>query len=328
MGQPVASEATRRTRLLSHRLRGFGPVEGSLKNLEAALQAGVRLIEIDTRHTCDSQIVIYHPPCLGALTDRRGIVSAMTLEEIREARFKCDPGVGVATLDEFLARLAGEEEVELWIDVKDYGLEGEYVRRIRELGLTDRVRLISWIPQTLLRVHTLAPEVHLGLSHFCLERYAWLHACLRTFAGWTGFRSKPLFRKRDRGHWSDALAVVPHFWPLEHKGLCELPHEFWEGFNHTLLSPCLPDGLLLKVLQASDGMVGMFPHQVSRRLLRRAHELKLGIYVYSISSKGKFNRYVRSRPVDVVFCNDSRMFTSSPQVKSNCLTETRSGRTE
>jgi len=110
-------------------------------SFEAALEAGVDMIEFDVLRLRDGRIVLAHD------YDDAGRREPMTLEE---------------GLDHF----AGEaySDVELDIDMKLPGYEREVVDGVTSRGLADRTMISSHYLQSLDEVALLAPDIPRGLS--------------------------------------------------------------------------------------------------------------------------------------------------------------------
>ena len=110
-------------------------------SFEAALEAGVDMIEFDVLRLRDGRIVLAHD------YDDAGRREPMTLEE---------------GLDHF----AGEaySDVELDIDMKLPGYEREVVDGVTSRGLADRTLISSHYLQSLDEVALLAPDIPRGLS--------------------------------------------------------------------------------------------------------------------------------------------------------------------
>jgi glycerophosphoryl diester phosphodiesterase len=97
--------------------------ENTLPALEAALEAGADVAEIDVRLTRDGKLVVMHDATVDRTTDGSGPVSAMSLEEVK----KLDAGrwfdrkfaeTRVPTLDEVLTWSKGR--LGILIEMKNY----------------------------------------------------------------------------------------------------------------------------------------------------------------------------------------------------------------
>jgi glycerophosphoryl diester phosphodiesterase len=83
--------------------------ENTLAAFEAAVQAGADMVELDVRLTADGTLVVMHDPDVARTTAARGLVSEMTLCEMR--------ALGVPTLRDALDLLQGRAGAE--VEIKD-----------------------------------------------------------------------------------------------------------------------------------------------------------------------------------------------------------------
>jgi glycerophosphoryl diester phosphodiesterase len=104
--------------VVGHRgTRRFAP-ENTLAAFDKAIELGARSIEIDVRMTRDGEFVIMHDPWVDRTTDGTGLVSQMTLAEIRklDAGSWFSPsfaGERVPTLREALRAVKGRAAVDI-----------------------------------------------------------------------------------------------------------------------------------------------------------------------------------------------------------------------
>ena len=99
--------------------------ENTMLGFRKALELDIDAIEMDAHMTKDFEIVVCHDPTLDRTTDKKGVISNMTLEEVREAdagikfgeEFK---GEKVPTFEEFCALMATRPDIKLLLELKDY----------------------------------------------------------------------------------------------------------------------------------------------------------------------------------------------------------------
>ncbi len=128
--------------LTGHRgWRGKYP-ENTMRGFREVLKLDIDAIEMDVHMTKDYHIVICHDANLGRTTDTKGIISQMTLAEVREAdagikfgeEFK---GEKVPTFEEFLELMASRPDIHLLLELKDYPEElGDFAYASAELTLS------------------------------------------------------------------------------------------------------------------------------------------------------------------------------------------------
>ena len=121
--------------------RGKYP-ENTMLGFREALKLDIDAIEMDVHMTKDYHIVICHDANLGRTTDTKGIISQMTLDEVRKAdagikfgeEFK---GEKVPTFEEFLELMATRPDIHLLLELKDYPEElGDFAYASAELTLS------------------------------------------------------------------------------------------------------------------------------------------------------------------------------------------------
>lgn len=152
--------------LISHRFRGFSEHENTLAGFQNALDFGVLNLEFDIRVARCGTPMIYHDE---HAKDARG--KKRHIAEVAAANF---PGIGGAfarmPTAEALFKLAAAHpntDAKLLIDIKDAGFEEAIHALVCEKRLQNRVVYVSWIPNVLYAMHTLAPSIPLCLSHWC-----------------------------------------------------------------------------------------------------------------------------------------------------------------
>jgi glycerophosphoryl diester phosphodiesterase len=120
---PLLASTTAGPFISAHRGYSSDFPENTLPALEAALEAGADVAEIDVRLTRDGKLVLMHDATVDRTTDGSGPVSAMTLEEVRtldagrgfDRKFA---GTPVPTLDEVLAWSNGR--LGILVEMKNY----------------------------------------------------------------------------------------------------------------------------------------------------------------------------------------------------------------
>ena len=130
--------------------------ENTLVSFEAAMKAGVEMIELDVTLTRDRVPVIIHDPGLERTTNGRGTVRSKTLEELKQldagswfhTKFA---GVNIPTLEEVLDLVGGRIKLNLEILRYAYeephprdSIEVQVVEMVRRKGLTDSILISSF----------------------------------------------------------------------------------------------------------------------------------------------------------------------------------------
>ncbi|MGP4001625.1 glycerophosphodiester phosphodiesterase [Streptomyces sp. 8N706] len=173
---PAAVPTGRITQVVAHRGASHDQPEHTLAAYEQAIEDGADALECDVRLTRDGRLVCVHDRRVDRTSDGRGVVSAMTLDELDRLDFGSWKGGGsepahVLAFDELLAlATSASRPVGLAVETKHPTrcagrVERELVRQLRLFGLDrlrmdmPRVRLMSFSRLALRRMAELAPEL-------------------------------------------------------------------------------------------------------------------------------------------------------------------------
>lgn len=154
----------------AHRGNVEGFPENTMPAFESAYALGVDMIELDLRMTRDGEIVVIHDPTVDRTSDGHGLVSDMTLKELKaldfgirkDAKFQ---GTRIPTFREFLELTRRDTRMQFNFEFKDYihdkgeafALESasKTIALFEEYGLADRLYinsfegdLLLWIDKT------------------------------------------------------------------------------------------------------------------------------------------------------------------------------------
>lgn len=133
--------------VVAHRGLWRSAPENSLPALEAAIQAGVDIIEIDIRKTKDGQLVLMHDQTLDRTTNGKGNVSDRYWSELQRLHLK--NGLGrltkwkITTLEEAMTLVKGRAMVNL---DKCYDYFPEAYTILEKTGTVDHVIMKGWHP--------------------------------------------------------------------------------------------------------------------------------------------------------------------------------------
>jgi glycerophosphoryl diester phosphodiesterase len=146
---------------IGHRgARAYEP-ENTLRSFKKALEIGVDAVELDVRKTKDNQLVVIHDADVKKTTDGKGLVSELTLKEIKE--FSTEKGEKIPTLKEAFDFL--DKKVKILIELKEEGVEEKVLSAVRENGLQKNVIIVSFIEEALRKVRELNKEIETGLIY-------------------------------------------------------------------------------------------------------------------------------------------------------------------
>lgn len=153
-------------KIIAHRGYSGAYPEQTAVAYENALALPIHGVECDIRLTRDGHVVCLHDAEISRVSDGSGMVSELSLEELRRVNFGTqDSPQRVLTLDELLDLLAPTDK-HLYIETKHpqrWGrmLEEQLQMRLRYRGWDDnpRVHIISFSPVSLRRVRRLLPDL-------------------------------------------------------------------------------------------------------------------------------------------------------------------------
>ena len=167
-------------KLLTHRLREFDSVEHTLTGMKAACKLAIPYIEIDTRVSADGIIYVYHDAHIRINGNKKRFCNLQS-DELKE--FSYENGEPILHLfdglEEFKSRAYSDQK--FCIDMKDYGFEEQHLNLVRQAGVLENVCFVSWIPQTITRIHELCPTVPCILSHWNVHKWGWFGSVIHSF---------------------------------------------------------------------------------------------------------------------------------------------------
>ena len=148
------------SRVVAHRgATGLEP-ENTLRSFRRAAQEGADAIELDLRVSHDGSLVIMHDPTVDRTTDGTGPVSGMSLAELQS--LNAGLGERIPTFEEALEAT----DLPIHAELKEADTVEPLAKLIWRQGLMERVTVISFDLETLLRVRISLPSIPVGLILF------------------------------------------------------------------------------------------------------------------------------------------------------------------
>lgn len=153
--------------------KAYAPMN-TLPAFQLALEQGSHGIELDVHRSKDGHPVVCHDFTVDATTNGTGLVTQMTLAELKAldagSWFSAEfAGVPIPTLDEVFEAVGQQLIVNVEIKSMDTetsdGVEQVVADCIRRHKMVDRVIVSSFNPHTLIRFRQIAPEVAIGFLH-------------------------------------------------------------------------------------------------------------------------------------------------------------------
>jgi glycerophosphoryl diester phosphodiesterase len=160
----MSAERPTRPMVVAHRGASIEQPENTIAAFEAAIDAGADAVEFDVRMTADGHAVVMHDADVSRTTDGTGLVSAMTLEEIRT--------LGAPTLEETLRCLSGRTAAD--IEIKNLPGEPGFTPEreaaveatldaLDAVSFPGQVIVSSFNPASIAHSRALRPDVPTGL---------------------------------------------------------------------------------------------------------------------------------------------------------------------
>lgn len=142
--------------------------ENTLSCIAEGLKYNPSMIEIDVHLTSDCEVVVCHDPYIDRTTDGKGLISEMTLQEVKAAHIIDANGnttkEKIPTLREVIELIDGRAAILLEIkreNETDDGLERFCLDIIYEYGLQDTIAVQSFNDIVLERFHAMDSTIRL-----------------------------------------------------------------------------------------------------------------------------------------------------------------------
>ena len=155
-------------KIIAHRGGAGLGNENTLSCISKGLSYGPDMIEIDVHLTSDCEVVVCHDPYIDRTTDGKGIISEMTLEEVKAAHIVDASGNStkekIPTLREVIEHIGERAAILLEIkreDDTDDGLERFCLDIIYEYGLQGSIVVQSFNDIVLERFHAMDSSIRL-----------------------------------------------------------------------------------------------------------------------------------------------------------------------
>lgn len=150
---------------IGHRgAKGYAP-ENTLLAFKKAIGLGIDMIEVDVRKCKSGELIAFHDPTLGRMTDGRGRISQKTLEQLKKSKIIGEGQEKIPTLREVLDLV--NRKTCICIDIKSRGVAGLLAKLIKEY-LTrgwrpENFLACSRIVGELKNFKKLCPNIRIGL---------------------------------------------------------------------------------------------------------------------------------------------------------------------
>lgn len=159
--------------IFAHRGAMAEAPENTLAAFRLALEQGADGVELDVRLSADGEVVVLHDQFVDRMTNGKGKVNQLTLEEIKrldagEKFGEIFRGEKIPTLREVFETI--DHQASFDIELKAYidpsgRLAEKVVQLVREYGVQDRVLFSCYVPFPLAQVRQRLPDSEVGLIY-------------------------------------------------------------------------------------------------------------------------------------------------------------------
>jgi glycerophosphoryl diester phosphodiesterase len=159
---------------VAHRGASIEHPENTIEAFEAAIDLGADAIEFDVRMTVDGHAVVMHDSDVSRTTGGSGMISELTLDDVRSLRIALPGGraTGVPTLEDALECLSGRVAAD--IEIKNLPWEPGFspdreaavdatLDALDAVGFPGQVIVSSFNPASIAHSRRLRPDVPTGL---------------------------------------------------------------------------------------------------------------------------------------------------------------------
>lgn len=141
---------------IGHRGAAAHAPDNTLLGIRRAAALGADMVEIDVQRTADRQVVLAHDAHLRDADGHYWPINRSTLAELR--RVDLGEGEHIPTFAEAV-QVCQEEQLGLYIELKDFGAIGEVLRTLRAEGAVGHSIAASFRPDWLAEVKAALPEL-------------------------------------------------------------------------------------------------------------------------------------------------------------------------
>ena len=157
--------------IIAHRGNSSVAPENTMAAFESAARCGVQMIETDIHQCASGEIVVIHDIDIAATSNGFGLVSELTLPELRSYDFgswfsPAYAGQVIPTLDDLIAFYFEHPGLELLLEFKgdwDEAASSSVIEMLETAGLRQRVILESFSVVTMEALAKVAPKYRRGL---------------------------------------------------------------------------------------------------------------------------------------------------------------------
>ncbi|MBY9011196.1 MAG: hypothetical protein KGD70_02360 [Candidatus Lokiarchaeota archaeon] len=144
--------------IVGHRGASAIAPENTLKAFKKAIELKADYVEFDVQETRDGKLVITHDDDVKRITGQDGLITDMTLDELKKLDF--GENEKIPTLEELISLT--KNKISLNCEIKVEGIAENVLRILREFNVLETTIVSSFIHDELLKFASLEPSLKLA----------------------------------------------------------------------------------------------------------------------------------------------------------------------
>jgi glycerophosphoryl diester phosphodiesterase len=147
--------------VIGHRgAAGLAP-ENTIAGVLKAIEVGADAVEIDVQKTVDDVMIVVHDEDLSRVAGTNINVRNVRYKDLENIRVS---GEKIPTLEEVLT--VSIDKIFVFIEIKNRGDEEKTLDVIRSVGASDRVAIISFYEEPLIKIKRYSPNIPVGIIYY------------------------------------------------------------------------------------------------------------------------------------------------------------------
>jgi len=139
---------------------GLAP-ENTIAGVLKAVEVGADAVEIDVQKTVDDVMIVVHDEDLSRVAGTNINVRKVRYKDLENIRVS---GEKIPTLEEVLT--VSIDKIFVFIEIKNKGDEEKTLDVIRSVGASDRVAIISFYEEPLIKIKRCSPNIPVGIIYY------------------------------------------------------------------------------------------------------------------------------------------------------------------
>jgi len=241
-----------------------------MESLYNAIKSNILYLEIDTRVSRDGVLYVNHDAQYNSIDNKKINISKSNSSYIDSNPHK--KGYFILKLDELLKVFANRQnkEQKLLIDIKDYGFEKEHINLVNKYNLGNNIIWVSWIPQTLIKLHKISPNTPKVLSYMPLNRFKIINTIIQKI-------------KIIKIPFTNIVLIGKNSFDID------LKHYYNLGYQHAYICKEI-DAYILNILKESKGGICIQKEHYSKDIKAICIKNNIALLLFTINTKQEYNK--------------------------------------